>query len=66
MNQMDRYQGEPGQVVTYGGQDGVMHTLKADDKGVISAKTGEDVRMLEQLGLAKASDKKSDSPAKEA
>jgi hypothetical protein len=65
-NQMDRYQGEPGQVVNYGGHDGETHTLKADATGVISAKTAEDAQMLEHLGLTKTADKKPASPAKEA
>jgi hypothetical protein len=62
---MKHYQGEPGQAVNYGGNDGATHTLKADDGGVLTAKTAEDEAILESFGLAevKKEAKKPEAPA---
>lgn len=65
---MKQYQGEPGQVVNYGGIDGATHKLEADEAGVLTAKTPADEAMLEQFGLVevkKEAKKTASTPAKE-
>ncbi|MEA2676396.1 MAG: hypothetical protein QOJ81_537 [Chloroflexota bacterium] len=52
MAQRKQFQGEPGQVVSYGGVDGATHTLKADDDGVLTARSAGDEAMLESFGLS--------------